>query len=116
MNQTMGKAGEETALEFLQQQGYSLVCRNYRCRFGEIDLILRKDNLLIFAEVKTRRSQRYGLPRESVTPSKQNTIRKTALQYIQRYQIREMQLRYDVIEVYQNVIPEKVIHLANAFM
>ena len=115
MNHAVGKMGEETALQYLISQGYCLVFQNYRCRLGEIDLIIQKEKTLVFVEVKTRKNARYGLPREAVTISKQRAIIKTAMQYIQRYRVTGLLFRFDVVEVYQDIDPPKVVHLPNAF-
>lgn len=114
-NHTTGKHGEELAERYLSDKGYETITRNYRCRFGEIDIIATKANIIIFVEVKTRTHQRYGLPRESVTYSKQRVIIKTAQQYIQRYKIKNTLFRFDVIEVYYDEHPIKIIHIDNAF-
>ena len=63
----VGKAGEEAAVQYLRQHGYRILERNYRCRFGEIDLIARDGRMLAFVEVKTRRSQKYGPAAAAVT-------------------------------------------------
>ncbi len=115
MNHETGKSGEQLALDYMIRQGYQLVNRNYRCKIGEIDLILMKGNTLIFMEVKTRSSLKYGLPRESVTIAKQRTISRTALQYIQRYKIKNLNFRFDVVEIYRNLNAVKVVHIPNAF-
>lgn len=114
-NHITGKHGEEIAEAFLRENGYKIVNRNYRCRLGEIDIIAAKENTLIFVEVKTRSHQRYGLPRESVTFAKQKVIIKTAQQYIQRFKIIDKLFRFDVIEVYYDKQPIKVVHIENAF-
>jgi putative endonuclease len=116
MNHRTGRNGEQLALEFMVGQGYALVERNYRCRFGEIDLIMLLEKTLVFIEVKTRFSSRYGLPREAVTIPKQRVIYQTAAQYIQRYNIKNLVFRFDVIEVYQDHHPAKIVHLPNAFV
>ena len=74
----VGKAGEEAAVQFLRQHGYRILERNYRCRFGEIDLIARDGPMLAFVEVKTRRSQKYGPPAAAVTFQKQRHLIKAS--------------------------------------
>ncbi|HET9928655.1 MAG TPA: YraN family protein, partial [Rubrobacter sp.] len=69
-------------MRYLIQHGYALVERNYRTRRGEIDLIVRKDDILVFVEVKLRRQIKYGDPLEAVTHRKQNTIRSVAEHYL----------------------------------
>ena len=80
-NSPLGKSGEDFAVRFLLQQGYKIIDRNFRSRFGEIDVVSLKDNCLIFIEVKTRFSKRFGNPFEAVTPRKIRKITKTAEYY-----------------------------------
>ncbi len=96
---TLGQQGEELAASFMEQRGYRIVCRNYRCRAGEIDLIVRKKNLLCFIEVKTRRTGRFGSPQEAVTPGKQQKICRTAQDFLQRHGLENRPARFDVIAV-----------------
>jgi putative endonuclease len=78
----IGDRGEKLALNYLSGLGYGVVERNYRTRYGEIDLIARDAETLIFVEVKLRRSTAYGNPLESVTPRKQEQVRSIAEQYL----------------------------------
>ncbi len=80
-NQKLGSWGESVALAYLEGKGYQLVQRNYRTRFGEIDLILKKDDLTVFVEVKTRSGLGFGFPEEAVTANKQAHL----LEAIQAY-------------------------------
>ncbi len=98
-SQTLGVVGEELAFHFLQSSGYKILLKNYECPLGEIDLIAKEKGALIFVEVKTRRSVERGLPAESVTFAKQQQIVKIARYYIQRYGIREVPCRFDVVSV-----------------
>ena len=77
-NRLSGAWGEELALRYLTQQGYELVERNYRTRYGELDLVLRHQDTLVFAEVKLRRGTGLGHPLEALTPRKQASIRSLA--------------------------------------
>ena len=95
----IGKAGEEAALEYLLQQGYHVLERNYRCRFGEIDLIARDGNTLAFIEVKTRRSQRFGPAAAAITHEKQRHLVKASQTYLtQRRQVDAL-CRFDVVTI-----------------
>ena len=78
----LGRWGESFAAEYLRKNHYTVVAANYRCRFGEIDLIAWDKSVLCFVEVKTRTNTQMGLPREYVTAGKQARIRKTALFYL----------------------------------
>jgi putative endonuclease len=96
---TVGKAGEEAAVLYLRQHGYRILERNYRCRFGEIDLIARDGSMLAFVEVKTRRSQKYGPAAAAVTLQKQRHLIKASQAYlIQRKKANEL-CRFDVVTV-----------------
>lgn len=77
-NDPLGKLGEDFAATFLSTRGYKILQRNFRSYFGEVDIVAIKDNSLIFVEVKTRFSKKFGNPFEAVTPSKVRKISKTA--------------------------------------
>lgn len=96
---SLGRQGEDLAASFLRQRGYTIVCRNYRCRSGEIDIIARKKNLLCFIEVKTRRTRRFGLPQEAVTAAKQHKIGRAAQDFLLRHGLENRPARFDVIAV-----------------
>ena len=93
-----GRDAETDAIDFLQQQGLKLVDRNYHSRRGEIDIIMRDVDTLIFIEVKYRRSDRYGGAAEMVTPQKQKKIIATALHYLQHKRL-DPACRFDVIAI-----------------
>jgi len=78
MSRAEGTWGEAEVANYLRRRGYTLLAHGFHCRFGEIDLIARKDGVLCFVEVKTRTNLSCGLPREYVTPQKQQRLRKTA--------------------------------------
>lgn len=115
---TLGAWGERQAEAFLLQKGFSLICRNYRSRYGEIDLIMENRDFLIFVEVKLRKNSRYGTPAEAVTHQKQERLRKTALLYLQAHPTQK-QPRFDVIEIYapqgMATSPLPIAHIENAF-
>ncbi len=97
----LGKLGEDFACRYLQAQGYKIVFRNYRTRFGEIDIIAEKNNVLSFVEVKTRASQKFGMPAEAVTLAKQKKIHRCAEAYLQFKGIISLmpKISFDVIEI-----------------
>src|SRR5262245_54109214 len=76
-----GAGGEETAREHLEALGYRILARNYRCRYGEIDLIADDHGVIVFVEVKTRSPSSYGTPRDAVTPAKRRKMARTASHY-----------------------------------
>jgi len=96
--QALGKWGEEQAAVYLQRQGLQIVERNYRCPLGEIDIIARDGDCLVFCEVKTRSSSRYGLPQEAVAWSKQQKIIKVASWYLGDRE-PATDIRFDVIAI-----------------
>ncbi len=95
----LGTAGEEMALSYLLEQGYRLLEKNYRCRFGEIDLIVEDGNTVVFIEVKTRSSYLFGLPQEAVGWSKRAKIRRLAQNFLLSRGLEEKPIRFDVIAV-----------------
>ncbi len=98
-NKSTGAWGEDQAAEYLQKQGYAVLCRNYHSRYGEIDLIAQKDSIIAFVEVKTRSKDALYSAAEAVTPAKQRKIILTALNYLEEYNA-DFQPRFDVCEVY----------------
>ena len=94
-----GAWGEALAAEYLRKQGYTLIGRNYRSRFGEIDLIAENRDYLVFAEVKLRKSANYAEAREFVDRRKQERLRATAAIWLETHESR-LQPRFDVIEIY----------------
>ncbi len=95
-----GNAAEDLACRYLQACGLTLVARNFRCRGGELDLIMRDSDYLVFVEVRSRRHNRYGTPAESVTRRKQQRLLRAATVYLQRQRI-EPPCRFDVVAVLQ---------------
>jgi len=91
-----GKRAEARAADYLRLQGYKIVCHNYRWRGGEIDLIARQGDCLVFVEVKARRGRGYGLPEEAVTPRKQHKLVRTARRYLSEHPTG-LALRFDVV-------------------
>ena len=115
---SLGQFGEEQAARYLRRRFYVILERNYRCRFGEIDLIARRGEMLVFVEVKLRRDDSHGEAREFVTPRKQQRVRAAAEQWLSLHETR-LQPRFDVIEVYAprgEDGPVKLNHIENAFM
>ena len=94
----IGDEGERIACEYMIHNGYRIIKRNYSSKFGEIDIIARKDEYLVFTEVKARKSTAFGEPCEFVDYRKQQKIIKTAYRYIEEYKI-ESPLRFDICEI-----------------
>ena len=114
----LGRWGEALAADYLRQKGYELLAAGWRCRFGEIDLIVRDRTYLCFVEVKLRRSAAFGTAGEFVDAHKQQRLRTTAQLYLQQHPTA-LQPRFDVIEVLapQGMETKKhnIRHLADAF-
>jgi len=107
-----GADGEDAAAEYLLSKGYSIVSRNYQSRGGEIDCIAEApDGTLVFAEVKSAKSGRFGHPAYWVTKAKQKTIAKMAQWYLAEHRITKKVCRFDVIAI----VNGRVEHIRNAF-
>ena len=115
--QKLGKLGEEQAANYLIKNGYEILRRNYRCSFGEIDIIAKKGDMLIFVEVKTRRNTAYGRPAEAVNYKKQLRYEKLALYYLKETgYTRSISCRFDIFEIIYNIDSKFIInHIPNAF-
>ena len=94
-----GKKGEELAAAYLSETGYRIIERNYRCFFGEIDIVAWEGKTLIFAEVKSRRTEAYGVPQLAVGREKQEKISRIALNYISEKHLHHHPARFDVVAV-----------------
>jgi putative endonuclease len=94
----LGKLGEEKAIEFLKKKGYKIIERNYRTKIGEIDLIAKKKREIIFIEVKTRSSDKFGLPEEAVNERKLKKIEQVALTYLDSKKI-DLPFRFEVLSI-----------------
>ena len=107
-----GYCQEQRAAEYLHEKGYQILERNFYSRYGEIDIIARDRQYLVFVEVKYRKSDRGGHPLEAVDRTKQRRICKTASWFLQRYgHLQETPCRFDVV----GITDEEVIHIENAF-
>ncbi len=98
-NLALGAQGEELAAQFLQGAGMRIVERNWRCRYGELDLIVTDDETTAFVEVKTRSGLGFGTPAEAVTFTKQQRIRRLALLWLAEQQGPWLRIRFDVVSV-----------------
>lgn len=116
-NKDIGYLGESLAIKYLVNKGYSILEKNYRIKLGEIDIICRKNNILIFVEVKSRYTNNYGYPIESVTYSKQKKIINISKFYILTNKCYNSNIRYDIIEVLLNNSNEfyNINHIEDAF-
>lgn len=103
----LGKFGEGKACEFLKDEGYTIIERNFKTRFGEIDIIAKENNCLAFIEVKTRSNLNFGLPEEAITQAKRAHLIKSAYNYLASNKSRYDSLRFDVV----SVLPDGKIEL-----
>lgn len=99
MNREVGSRGEAIAAQYYRQRGYLLLNHNYRTRMGELDLILYKDGMVIFAEVKTRTGRPLAAPADAVGPQKRQRLILAAQLYLQRSPYADAPVRFDVVEV-----------------
>jgi putative endonuclease len=111
-NKTKGDDTEQLACNYLQSNGLHLLQRNFFSRYGEIDLIMRDGNTIVFIEVRYRKNRHYGGAAASVTPAKQQRIIKTALHYHQKNALQDA-MRFDVVAVEGNA--SKIEWIQNAF-
>lgn len=97
----LGRSGEDLAEEFFLKQGCTIADKNFRTRFGELDLVLENGEEIIFVEVKTRRAHGFGRPEEAVTPDKQARIRRCAESWLMERGLLESgrPLRFDVLAI-----------------
>ena len=114
MSQSIGFDAEEKARHYLTEQGLTWVKSNYSCRMGEIDLIMRDHDYLVFIEVRARSRNTFGNAMESVTPSKQRKLHKTAAYYLQTFKLHETYpCRFDIVSF--DGVPPEISWLKNAF-
>ncbi len=107
----VGRRGEDIAAEYLVKNKYKIIERNFNCRYGEIDLIVWDGNAVIFVEVKARKNDKFGLPRESVNLHKQQTIVQCANYWLYLKKQIGTPVRFDVVEI----LDGKVFHWKDAF-
>ncbi len=113
----IGNRGEAAALSYLQKKGYEPVERNYHSIYGEIDLIVKNSEYIVFAEVKTRNCSAIAAPAAFVTKSKQKKLLRTAALYLEEHSI-DLQPSFDVVEVTYDKVTQEIIdicHIPNAF-
>lgn len=99
MSRDTGQKGEAIAAQYYRQRGYLLLGHNYRTRMGELDLIVYKENMIVFVEVKTRTGRMLAAPAEAVDLHKQRRLRLAAERYLQNSPFADAMMRFDVVEV-----------------
>jgi putative endonuclease len=110
----MGAVAEDQARRYLEMRGLTLVTRNFRCRAGELDLIMRDGEQLVFVEVRSRRHSRFGTPAESVTRTKQQRLLRAAALYLQRQRL-DLPCRFDVVAILRAEVEPQIEWIRDAF-
>ena len=110
-----GKQGEALAAAYLEKEGYQIIERNYRCLFGEMDLVARDGQTIVFVEVKSRKSDRFGVPQLSVGLQKQKKLSQIALHYLEQKRFCPCDARFDVIAIRMRPECHQVELIRNAF-
>jgi putative endonuclease len=111
--QALGADGEETACRALSDRGYRILTRRYRTRFGEIDVVARQGDCIVFVEVKTRRDGSFGDPAAAVTAEKQRRLAVMAADYLARHRLERAPARFDVVGI--TLAPRRVDVYVDAF-
>jgi putative endonuclease len=114
----VGKLGEDEAVRFLKKKGYDIIARNWRHKFGEIDIIALDRETVVFVEVRTKMTGDFGTPEESVTKTKMRQIVKAASNYIREKRLQGESIRFDFIGVIADKDAGKpnINHIENAFL
>lgn len=110
-----GKRGEDIAVDYLTRAGYRVIDRNYRCPFGEIDIVAKDKDTVVFVEVRSRKSEEFGDPQLSVGLDKQRRLSRIALNYIEEKGLHHCNARFDVVAVKMLPGNEEVELIQNAF-
>jgi putative endonuclease len=111
----VGQEGEQLAADHLTRLGYRIIARNYRCPFGEVDIVARDGTVLAFVEVKSRRSDRYGDPQQAVDHRKQGKLSRIALYYLADQHLSNQPARFDVVAVRLDSKGSRVELIRDAF-
>jgi putative endonuclease len=114
----LGERGEKFAARYLRRHGYKILVRRFKSRAGEIDIVCRHKDWLVFVEVKTRKSDQYGAPSEAVTREKQKHMSKVALEYLRLLDNPQIHWRFDIVEVIMqdgSRKPDDIRLIQNAF-
>ena len=110
-----GRLGEDLAAALYEGDGYEVLERNFTCPEGEIDLIARRNDIVVFCEVKARRTNYFGDPAEAVTPAKQARLRRLAAIWLSHHRREARRLRFDVVSIVGDGRGSRVRRLENAF-
>lgn len=111
----LGKDGEGLAVKYLKSNGFKILNKNFRCAIGEIDIVAKEKDTIVFIEVKTRKSDDFTEPFESIGKRKQNKIRNLAEYYLQEKDCSDCEIRFDVLSIVSDGQNNKIEHITNAF-
>lgn len=114
--QHVGNRGEALAKAFLEKQGYRMLDHQWRCRYGEIDLVMKEGDEIVFVEVKLRASNDYGHPEEMVSYSKAQKLSRTAKNYMYKKGLENTFWRFDTIAITGNMIDHEIVHFKDTIM
>lgn len=114
-DQLFGKEGESLAVSLLKKKGYKILEQNYRTKFGEIDIIAKEKNTLVFIEVKSRKTGGFGSPKYAVTPKKIKKISMVALYFLKITNQSSVKARFDVVAISPGVKGPEIEIIKNAF-
>jgi putative endonuclease len=110
-----GKRGEDIAVAYLKNKGYRIIERNYKCLFGEIDIVAKDGDMVVFVEVKSRKSERFGDPQGAVGREKQKKISRISLTYLEEKHLYPCDARFDVVAIKMLPAGSIVELIQNAF-
>lgn len=113
LNLQLGKSGERYAEEYLKSQNYAIIARNFRSKLGEIDIIARHQDTVVFIEVKTRTTLSYGLPAEAIRQKKLHSLIKTSQLFLKLNKRLGDNIRYDAVEVFLREGRPEINHIKN---
>lgn len=115
-NKKVGGRGEDIAVDYLTNKNFEIIERNYHYGHGEIDIIAKDNDILVFIEVKTRKNLEFGPPELSITKNKQRQIKRIAEAYLFEKEIKNTDCRIDVVAIMiKSKLPPKINHIKNAF-
>ncbi|MDA0986006.1 MAG: YraN family protein [Bacteroidetes bacterium] len=115
LNFQKGDLGEKKAIHFLKQKGFSILDEHFYFQHGEIDIVARDKNELVFVEVKYRKQKNFGSPEESITEKKQTILRRTAEGYLYKKNLTDVACRFDVVSILENKNKSTLHYFKNAF-
>ncbi len=115
-NKELGRRGEEAATRFLKRHGYEIIKRNWKCIYGEADIIALDDETVVFVEVKTRSSYEQGMPAEAVDAKKRSRYERIAALFLKDYEVMDVPVRFDIMSIVV-IAPDRALirHHIDAF-